>query len=474
MSRHRQRRRPPRTAVVLAALALAAVGVVLVEAPPAEAATVTWIRGTDGACSSPSPIANGATLTVAEARSLCVNQSPRGVARVEFSIDGERAATKRWTPYSLRKGAASGLTVGYHSLTARVVSWNGTADVSKLDIKVTADRTQPVSSPTATSVPTSTRTSTPTVAPTSTPASSSTPKSSSTTSPVLTSTTRPSSTTPTATPTTPSGSGAQSCPAFPAFPTDACTGVPAGTQLTTVNGDLRTTSDGQVVDARLITGDLIVGHDDVTVTNSQIKGNIVYGNNRGLDLRDVDLGADSCSRSRDSAQLLSGADYTLTRVHMHNGGADLLRLAGGSSSTIQVIDSLIDNGCFFSGDHFDAVQLYDPGRVAKVVVRHSDIDARPANAPGEGNSAIFWADHPGAGSSLVVEQSRLAGGQITLALYDASASSKVVLDARQNRFVRGSFEYDACAMSNSVPFNGTSGVKWVDNAFEDGTPISSC
>jgi hypothetical protein len=249
--------------------------------------------------------------------------------------------------------------------------------------------------------------------------------------------------------------------------------VPSGTSLTTVNGNLRTTADSQVIDARLITGDLVVDHDDVVVTNSQIKGNVVYGGNRGLSLRDVDLGGDSCS-GRDSAQLLAGSDYTLTRVHMHHGGADLLRLAGGSSASIQVIDSLIDDGCYYSGDHFDAVQFYDPGRVAKVVVRHSSIDARPANSPDNGNSAIFWADFPGSGSSLLVEQSRLAGGQITLALYDATATSRTVLEARQNRFVRGSFKFDACAMSNSVPFNGTSGVKWSDNAFDDGTPISSC
>src|SRR5689334_17315823 len=117
MSRHRQRRPHSRISVLLAVLALSTVGAVLVEAPQAEAAATTWVRGTDGSCSGPLPVVDGATLTMSQATFLCVRQSPRGVARVDFSIDGQPVTTKRWVPYSLRRGAASGLTTGAHTVS---------------------------------------------------------------------------------------------------------------------------------------------------------------------------------------------------------------------------------------------------------------------------------------------------------------------------------------------------------------------
>src|SRR5258708_13187 len=40
-----------------------------------------------------------------------------------------------------------------------------------------------------------------------------------------------------ATTPTPTPSGARTCPAYPAMPDASCTGVPAGTSLTTLSGD---------------------------------------------------------------------------------------------------------------------------------------------------------------------------------------------------------------------------------------------
>lgn len=292
--------------------------------------------------------------------------------------------------------------------------------------------------------------------------------------PTTTTTTPPPTTTTTAPPPPPGG---QACPALPAFPDANCTGVPAGTTLATVNGNLTTTADNQVIDAKLITGDLVVQHNNVTVTNSQIKGRVAYApGKRDLTLRDVDLGMDSCPTSGGSDyELLSGSDYTLTRVHMHHWPADLLRLAGDPNTQIIVEDSLINQACFYAGDHLDAVQMYDPGSVANVTIRHSNIDTRPVNATDKGNSAIFWADNPGAGSNLLVQDSKLAGGQITLALYDATAGSGVVLDAHNNTFVDGSWNGAPCSRGSgpvSVMFNGTEGVKFANNTLDTGGAVT--
>lgn len=269
--------------------------------------------------------------------------------------------------------------------------------------------------------------------------------------------------------TTPPPSGTQGCPAFPAFPESSCTGVPAGVSLSSV-GSFSSSASGQTISGLSISGDLVINHNDVTVTNSRIKGRVVY-NARGLTLRDVDLGADTCpSSSNGGNRLIAGDDYTLTRVHVHHNGADLIALSGGGTITIQ--DSLINNTCYYSGDHLDAVQYYDPGGIANVTLLHNYIDARPSNGGGFGNAAIFWADFPGAGSRLNVYNNFLAGGNYTLYALDAHAGSGVVIDVSSNRFLRNQYNYGPCALSNSIPFDGTSGIKWINNAFSDGGVIA--
>lgn len=267
---------------------------------------------------------------------------------------------------------------------------------------------------------------------------------------------------------TPPPSGSRACPAFPAFPDLNCTGVPAGISLSSMSS-FSSSGNGQIISGVSLSGDLIINHDNVTVTNSRIKGRVVY-NARGLALQDVDLGADTCPASSNGGnRLIAGDDYSLTRVHVHHNGADLIALSGGGTITIQ--DSLINNTCYYSGDHLDAIQYYDPGGLANVTLLHNYIDARPSGG-GFGNAAIFWADFPGAGSRLNVYNNFLAGGNYSLYALDAHASSGVIIDVSGNRFLKNQYNYGPCALSNSDPFNGTSGVKWTNNAFSDGVPIA--
>ena len=54
--------------------------------------------------------------------------------------------------------------------------------------------------------------------------------------------------------TTPPPAGDETACPLPAYPTAACTGVPAGTTLTTHHGGLVVTTPGQVIDGLRITG----------------------------------------------------------------------------------------------------------------------------------------------------------------------------------------------------------------------------
>ena len=268
--------------------------------------------------------------------------------------------------------------------------------------------------------------------------------------------------------------GARTCPAYPLFPDSTCTGVPAGTSLTTINGNYTTTSNGQHIDGKLIQGDLIVNNDNVVVTNTRIVG-LITNNSSGLSLTDSDVGLNSClatAYENGNYSNLAGSNYTLTRTHIHNAGADLIGIGG--TGTILIQDSILDQACYYAGDHLDAAQFYAPGAVGHVTFEHSVLNGDPVNSSVHGNSAIFWADTPGNGSTLEVNHSSLAGGGYTVALYDAVVGSHIVLTVENSTFVAGSWQYYYCASSNSVQYNGQEGVRFLNNVSSTGAALSGC
>lgn len=260
------------------------------------------------------------------------------------------------------------------------------------------------------------------------------------------------------------------CPPFPAFPDETCTGVPVGYPLQTYTGDFTTTSDGQAIDGLYITGKLVVNNENVTVTNSHIVGRINLNGHKGLDLTDVEVGPDTCPASSSTFQQLTGSGYTLTRTYFHNSAADAIRLSGSGKTIIQ--DSLIKNACYYTGDHLDTIQWYSPGTTGDVTITHSNIDVRPANYAGNGNAAVFWSDVPGDGSQLTLHNNLFAGGNYTIYINDAPAGSNSVITVTDNRWVDGSYNYGPRNKSNTIAYDGTSGVIWSGNSFVSGAEIS--
>lgn len=277
------------------------------------------------------------------------------------------------------------------------------------------------------------------------------------------------------TPTPTSSPGARSCPAWPAVPDASCTGVPAGYSLAVVSGNLATTANGQLIDGKQVTGDINIGHNIVTITNSRVKGLINLNGHSGIVIRDVDLGPDACpAASNGGFRAVDGSDgYTLQRVHIHHHPADMLVIGGGSPVVIQ--DSLLDKTCYYAGDHLDTIQWYDPGAVGHITIVHNNIDVRTVNSSDYGNAAIFWADGAGAGTTLMAYNNRLAGGNVTTALYDAVAGSQTVLNVHDNVYVKNSYTVAPCSYGGSVKsinYDGSSGVIFTNNKYDDGSAVS--
>jgi hypothetical protein len=218
-------------------------------------------------------------------------------------------------------------------------------------------------------------------------------------------------------PPPPVGGGGSTCP-LPAYPTAACTGVPAGTTLTAHDGDLVVTRAGQVVDGLRITGDVDVRAHDVVIRNSEVRGRVIndFGGTRyRFTIEDATVGpASGCSSWGNGAVGIS--DYTARRVRIA-GFPDGFRVAG---SNIRIEDSFVTLCSANPDDHSDGIQAYGAAGGSNIVIHHNTIDQR-AVTNGAATSPIFVPnDGERQGNqnvTVTVTDNLLAGGGYSLRIF---------------------------------------------------------
>jgi uncharacterized protein DUF4082 len=268
-------------------------------------------------------------------------------------------------------------------------------------------------------------------------------------------------------PTTPPGTPT---PPQTGFPNAGNTGVPAGTNLTVVNGDVTIRTANSTLDARDIHGDLNIEAANVHVTRTVVRGHVfINSRSSSMVMEDSEV-RPSAGRNYEVGNYppVTSGNYTLRRVHVH-GFQDGPRTGGG---TTVIEDSLLDDLAFAAGEHPDGYQQYGPGEKSNVVLRHNTISGISGNSSDKGNSAIFWSDHPGRGSSITIENNLLSGGAFTIRINDTGSGSGVVADVHDNVVVAGSWQFGPAETNLSSRFNGTDGVKWSNNKTSDGKTIN--
>ncbi len=260
------------------------------------------------------------------------------------------------------------------------------------------------------------------------------------------------------------------------FPTAATTGVPAGTALTTVGGDLTVDADNATVDARDVQGSVIVNGANVTITRTRIHG-VVFNRGGGtLRLTDVEVTANPGQDfSVGNFPPITG-QYALLRVYVH-GWQDGPRTDQG---TISIRDSLVEKLAFATGEHPDAVQQFCPGCTVHATVVHNTLSGCAGNSTDKGNSALFFSDHPGPNSTLDFGSNLVSCGQFTIRVNDvgsgiAGNSPGIVVDVHDNVVVRGSYANGPAECANARAFDAArgDGVKWTGNTFSDGGAVPS-
>lgn len=185
------------------------------------------------------------------------------------------------------------------------------------------------------------------------------------------------------------------------YPTPSTTGVPAGITLTPVSS-VTLTTPGQVLDSKLVSGDVIVNANNVVIKNSEIHGRVINQNGESFTVQDSTLGPTSgCS----SIEEVGYDNYIALRVRLRNVG-DGFRVSG---SNIRIQDSFVML-CSNPGDHSDGIQGYYGG--LNVTVTHNTIDQRNAT---DVTSPIFFADYS---KSATITNNLLMGGGYTLRVHD--------------------------------------------------------
>ena len=201
------------------------------------------------------------------------------------------------------------------------------------------------------------------------------------------------------------------------FPDATNTGVPAGTQLTVVNGDLKVSQAGAVVDGQDITGCVEIAAPRVTIRNSRIRCASYYGiasfpqaySGGGLLIEDTTI---TCHQGGTG---IASDGFTALRVNIsgcENGFA--------VDNNVTIRDSYVHDPYSTAENHADGAQM-DPG--SHIVISHNTI-FMPAST-----SAIISAKS--GDSDVLISGNLLSGGAFTLYCpHDSSTDFRVV----DNRF----------------------------------------
>lgn len=198
------------------------------------------------------------------------------------------------------------------------------------------------------------------------------------------------------------GGGTTSC-ALPNYPNAGCTGVPSGTVLSAVSGDVHITVAGTVYENKDVTGCVFVEAPNVTIRKTKIYCDFAFAvhsltsdySGGGLLIQDVEI---TCGNS--SATGVAGYGYTAERVNVHsceNGFA--------ADYDVTIRDSYIHSFYNDGSGHTDGIQM---GGGSNITYQHNTI----INADPSGTSAIIG--DTGSFSNVLITQNLFAGGGYSL------------------------------------------------------------
>ncbi len=298
----------------------------------------------------------------------------------------------------------------------------------------TPSSAQPTSGPTT--APTAAPSGTPTTGPTATPTPTGSPTAGGSSG---------GSTSPSA---NPSQHGCASNPGACGYPTTATAGVPAGTALTVVNGDLTVTTNGAVVSGKEIHGCVDVRASNVTIRNTRIIGpcggygvsTYSAGGTTVLDRVEI-----NCTNGRSTG--IAGPNFAAHAVYVHDC-ENALEIDANSS----VVDSVLTARDGAPTSHGDGIQSQGGNNV---VIRHNTL-----LVPG-GIDSITSAiiTNPTQNNGWVIADNLMGGGGYTLYCPEQGTNFTV----QNNRFVPAKLGSAYSAKYGLTDACNHTGITWTGN-----------
>lgn len=245
-------------------------------------------------------------------------------------------------------------------------------------------------------------------------------------------------------------------------PDASCTGVPAGTSLSIVNGDVNITVDGTVIDGKDVRGFIIINADNVTVKNTLVRGRAPSGNGAMINIQsgsNILLEDITIAPATSYVQLdgVWGDNFIARRLDI-SGNVDGMKV--GSNSTIE--QSYIHDLVEFASDpnqgggssHNDGIQILSGSNIT--------ISGSNISLTSDMNAGIQITQDYGYVTATTINGNWFDGGGCTVNIAHKVKSSLSGVTLTNNRFGRNS--YWNCPILLSTQSNvAMSNNVWDDN-----------
>lgn len=192
------------------------------------------------------------------------------------------------------------------------------------------------------------------------------------------------------------------------FPDGSNTGVPAGTALTSYSGTLHVTQDNAVISNMLITGNVIIDADNVTLKNCKIistndwLGVSVKGDAKNFTMQDSEVDG----RGTTATAVQGKGTFLRNDIHGAENGIDV---PGGDGPTL-IKDNYIHGLQNTGSPHYDGIQI---DGAHDVTITHNTV------INDHGQTAAIMLDNYWEGLyNITVDNNRLVGGGFTIYLDD--------------------------------------------------------
>jgi hypothetical protein len=245
-----------------------------------------------------------------------------------------------------------------------------------------------------------------------------------------------------------------------AKPNASNTGVPKGTQLEVVKGDLVISTDGAVIEGKDVHGFLQIRADNVTVRNTIVRGRKVNKNDalvstyqaKNTLLEHIEVDNQFISAWVDGVW---GDNFTIRYSNIH-GTVDGMKVESGSrveGNYIHDLSFLADDPNHSDGTHNDGIQILN-GSDIQITGNNFDVGKKA-------NAAIQVTQDFGKVSKLTISKNWANGGACTFN-FAHKVQNSLTVKASGNVFGHDTF-FDDCPMLISSATN----VEGSGNVYED-------